>query len=93
MDQLVGDSYYQGRLVYSWRFTDLPQALGRGIYLGGTFEAGEVSNRFDPTTASGTLFCGSLFFAMDTILGPFYLAYGHAKDGSDAFYIMLGLQP
>lgn len=93
LDQLVGDSYYLGRLVYSWRFTDLPQALGRGVYLGGTFEAGEVRNRFDPTTAGGALYCGSVFFAADTILGPFYLAYGHAKDGSDAFYIMLGLQP
>lgn len=93
LDQLVGDSYAMGRLVYTYRFTELPQGLGRGVYLGGSLEVGEISNRFDPTTASGTLFCGSLFFAADTILGPFYVAYGHAKDGSDAFYIMLGLQP
>jgi NTE family protein len=91
MDQLVGDSYYLGRLVYTYRFADLPSPLGRGIYLGGSLEAGEVRNRFDPTTAGGTLYCGSLFFAADTILGPFHAAYGRAADGSGTFYIMLGI--
>jgi len=93
LDQLVGSAYTMGRLVYTYRFTDLPQALGRGVYLGGSLEAGEVKNRFDPTTAGGTLFAGSLFFAADTILGPFYAAYGHAKDGTASFYIMLGILP
>lgn len=93
LDQLVGDSYYQGRLVYTYRFADLPSALGTGLYVGGSFEAGEVGNRFDPTTAGGILYCGSFFFGADTILGPFYLAYGRAGDGSGSFYIMLGMQP
>jgi NTE family protein len=92
LDQLVGNSYTMGRLVYTYRFTDLPQGLGRGVYLGGSFEAGEVGNRFDPTTAGGTLYCGSVFFAADTILGPFYVAYGHARDGSSSFYVMLGVR-
>jgi len=93
MDQLVGRSYSMGRLVYTYRFSDLPAPLGRGLYLGGSMEAGEVKNRFDTTTAGGTLFAGSLFFAADTILGPFYAAYGHAKDATASFYIMLGIQP
>jgi len=80
-----------GRLVYTYRFADLPSALGSGLYLGGSFEAGEVSNRFDPTTASGTLYCGSLFFGADTILGPFYLAWGRSADGNGALYVMLGI--
>jgi NTE family protein len=91
LDQLVGDSYYMGRLVYTYRFSDLPSPLGRGLYLGGSLEAGEVRNRFDPTTAGGTLYCGSLFFAADTILGPFYVAYGRAADGSGSVYVMLGI--
>ncbi len=93
LDQLVGQSYTLGRLVYTYRFTDLPQGLGRGVYLGGSLEAGEVGNRFDPTTAGGTLYGGSLFFAADTILGPFYVAYGHSKDGYNSFYFMLGVHP
>jgi NTE family protein len=90
-DQLVGSSYYMGRMVYTYRFSDLPSPLGRGLYLGGSLEVGEVRNRFDPTTAVGTLYCGSLFFAADTILGPFHAAYGRAADGSGTFYIMLGV--
>jgi len=82
-----------GRLVYTYRFTDLPSALGRGVYLGGSFETGEVQNRFDPTTASGMLYCGSLFFSAETILGPFYVAYGRTTDGSDSFYVMIGMHP
>ncbi len=92
LDQLVGDSYFLGRLVYTYRFADLPQPLGRGVYLGGSFEVGEVGNRFDPTTAGGTLYCGSVFFGADTILGPLYFAYGRSADGSNAFYFMLGMQ-
>jgi NTE family protein len=90
-EQLVGSSYYMGRLVYTYRFSDLPSPLGRGLYLGGSLEAGEVRNRFDPTTAGGPLYCGSLFFAADTILGPFHAAYGRADDGSASFYILLGV--
>ncbi len=93
MDQIVGDSYYFGRLVYTYRFARLPGALGGGVHIGGSFEAGEVSNRFDPTTASGALTCGSVFFGADTIFGPFYIAYGRSADGSDAFYVMLGMHP
>ena len=93
LDQLVGQSYYMGRLVYTYRFADLPSALGGGIYLGGSFEAGEVRNAFDPTTASGTIYCGSVFLGVDTILGPFYFAFGQADDGSNSFYVMLGMHP
>ena len=93
LDQLVGDHYYMGRLVYTYRLANLPSALGGGVHLGGSFEAGEVGNNFDPTTASGTLYCGSVFFGAETILGPFYVAYGRAADGSDAIYVMLGVHP
>jgi NTE family protein len=93
IDQITGDSYSLGRLVYNYRFTELPSALGGGVYLGGSLEAGRVGNRFDPTTAAGTLYCGSIFFGADTIMGPLYLAYGRAGDGSGTFYVMLGMRP
>ena len=93
LDQLVGDSYYMGRLVYTYRLADLPSALGKGIYLGGSIEGGEVRGRFDPTIAEGALYCGSLFLGADTTFGPFYLAYGRSWDGSGAIYVMLGVKP
>ncbi len=82
-----------GRLVYTYRLANLPSALGGGVYLGGSFESGEVGNNFDPTTASGMLYCGSVFFGAETLLGPFYVAFGQADDGSNSFYVMLGVHP
>jgi NTE family protein len=93
LDQLVGDSYYMGRLVYTYRLASLPSALGTGVYLGGSIEGGEVRGRFDPTIAEGALFCGSLFLGADTALGPFYVAYGRSWDGSGSVYVMLGVKP
>jgi len=93
IDQITSDSYSLGRLVYNYRFTELPAVLGGGVYLGGSLEAGKVGSRFDPTTAAGTLYCGSIFFGADTIMGPLYFAYGRAGDGSGTFYIMLGTRP
>ncbi len=50
-----------------WRVTHpiFPQAPGRGVYSAGApFEAGEGPQaRFDPTTAGGSLYCGSVFFS------------------------------
>ena len=95
-DQLIGQEYILAKLVYTYRYASLPAPLGKGLYVGGSFEVGDVRNRFElttrnaPITTSGTLFCGSLFFAADTVLGPFHLGWGVAENGPNTFYIMLG---
>jgi hypothetical protein len=33
---------------------------------------------------------GSVFLGVDTVLGPVYLAYGHAEQGNDSIYLYLG---
>jgi NTE family protein len=33
---------------------------------------------------------GSIFLAMDTLLGPVYIAYGIAEGGSQSAYFLLG---
>ena len=38
----------------------------------------------------GNVASGSLFIAVDTPLGPAYLAYGHTMDGNSNFYFYLG---
>lgn len=89
-DQLTGDRYVFGNLVYMYRMSNLPSPLGRGLYLGGALETGRVSNRFDPTVAQGVLYCGNVFFGADTILGPFYMGFGIADDKTSSFYVILG---
>ncbi len=88
-DQLVGQGYTFGEIVYMYQFGSLPSPLGKGIYLGGSIETGQVHRLFDPKAPSGWLFGSSVFFGADTILGPFYAAVGYAGDGNAGFYVML----
>jgi NTE family protein len=88
-NQLVGQGYTFGEIVYMYQFGSLPSPLGKGIYLGGSLETGQVHHLFDPKASSGWLFGSSVFVAADTILGPFYGAFGYAGDGSTSFYVML----
>jgi NTE family protein len=88
-NQLVGQGYTFGEIVYMYQFGSLPSPLGKGLYVGGSLETGQVHHLFDPKANNGWLFGSSVFFAADTILGPFYGAFGYAGDGSTSFYVML----
>jgi NTE family protein len=88
-DQLQDNYLGFARLVYYHQLGNMP-LLGRGVYVGGSLEAGNVwSNRED--VSFGTLRkAGSVFVAADTWLGPFYFAWGLANGGQSSFYIYLG---
>ncbi len=88
-DQLSGDYMGFARAVYYHQIGNMP-LLGRGIYVGGSFEAGNVWAQRDDISAKGLYTAGSVFVAADTWLGPFYLAWGRASGGSTSFYIFLG---
>ncbi|HET6488840.1 MAG TPA: patatin-like phospholipase family protein, partial [Syntrophales bacterium] len=88
-NQLVGQGYSFGEIVYMYQFGSLPSPLGKGLYVGGSLETGQVHHLFDPKANNGWLFGSSVFFAADTIFGPFYGAFGYAGDGSTSFYVML----
>jgi NTE family protein len=89
-DQLIGDEYRFGSLKYAYEFGRLPSVLGKGLYLGGTLEAGRIENRIDPTTAAGTIYAGSLFFGADSIFGPLYIAVGLNSASDSTVYVVLG---
>ena len=73
---------------------------GKTVRLGGSrmrtllarlaLEAGKVGKPLVPDSPTGTLYSASIFAAVDTPIGPAYLGYGHAKDGSSSFYFFLG---
>ena len=68
----------------------LQQAIGDGIYLGGSIEAGGVWETDGEVGFADLTWAGSAFFGVDTKLGPFYLGYGRAETGDNAFYFFLG---
>ncbi len=88
-DQLSGSYVALGRAVYYHQIANVP-LIGRGVYLGGSLEAGNVWNSRDDISAKGLVTAGSVFLAADTWLGPFYVAYGRASGGRASWYLFLG---
>nr|AUN37331.1 putative patatin-like phospholipase [uncultured bacterium] len=87
-----------GRVVYSARVGDMP-ALGRGVYVGGSFEAGNAWPTREKISLSGLKYGMSVFIAADTIVGPLYFALGRvagstgttgSAGGANAVYLFLG---
>ena len=86
--QLRNDAMTYGRLTYMNQLFKMP--LLEGIYVGVQAEAARLGSPLVPTGIRGNVASGSLFLAVDTPLGPAYLAYGHTLDGNSNFYFYLG---
>ncbi len=61
-------------------------------YWGGTLQQGNVFEDEDDIDLDATLTAGSVFFGLNTFLGPFYAGYGVAEGGNDSVYLLLGTQ-
>ncbi len=88
---LAGPHYGIGRLVYYRRVgrggegvLDLPAYAGVSLEAGNTWLDRKDMSFGDLRTNA------SLFFGLDTPLGPVYLATGWDEDGDKAFYLFLG---
>ncbi|HET7793206.1 MAG TPA: patatin-like phospholipase family protein [Rhizobacter sp.] len=85
--QLLGTDMRFGRVVYNYRLSG-PGFL-EGMQAGGSLEVGRISYQpggVDERTRHG----GSIYFALDTPVGPLYLALGRADSGNKAAYFFLG---
>jgi len=89
-EQLVGREFFLAGLLYRRRAAFLNETLGTAIYSGVSLEGGNVYRRLDGTPASGVVFSGALFLAVDSKVGPIYLAYGRSEGGHSALYLYLG---
>jgi NTE family protein len=88
-NQLTGQHRGLGRLVYFYRLTSFP--LVKGVYLGSSFEAGNIWNRYRDIKPAELIFGGSVFVGLDSFLGPLYIAYGQAKKSNGGrVYVFLG---
>jgi NTE family protein len=88
---MSGPHYGIGRLIYYRR-------VGRGgsgvldlpAYAGLSLEAGNTWLHRSDMSIDDLRTNGSLFFGVDSPLGPVYLATGFDEDGDKAFYLFLG---
>ncbi len=80
-----------GRVLYYRALGDraIP-GFNTSIYLGASFEAGNVWQDTDDISFDNTLIAGSLFVVFDTVVGPIYIAYGAAEGGRRSAYLFLG---
>jgi len=72
------------------RIASLPTRVGRGVYLGGTFEVGRVWARREETGFDGIRPAGGLFVGADSVLGPIYAGFGVGYGGNTSLYVLLG---
>ncbi len=86
--QLYGEKLAFGRLLYYQRI--FRAGFLEGAYGGASLELGKVSNPLVPGSPDGLLKSASIFAAADSPIGPAYLGYGRAQDGTSSFYFYLG---
>jgi NTE family protein len=87
--QLLATDYRFGRVVYNYRLSG-PGFLD-GMYAGASLETARMTNVAFLTSAQRTRRNGaSLYFALDTPIGPLYLAAGFGDSGRRAAYLYLG---
>jgi len=87
--QLTGQALLFGRASYYLRLTQAP-ILSRGVFVGGSLEAGNAWQHAHEMNLGDLRFASSLFVGTDTGLGPLYLAVGHAPQGGNAVYLFIG---
>ncbi|HMF09350.1 MAG TPA: patatin-like phospholipase family protein [Thermoanaerobaculia bacterium] len=86
-DQLVGSSYGLIEGIFYYRLSKGGAILGP-LYLGASGEGGNAWNG-EARTFSNLKGAGSVFLAAETLLGPFYFAYGFAGSKHTSFYVLL----
>ena len=88
-NQLLGQSMALARII---TYHKVGESFIGDLYVGGSLETGNVwtaeEKQFD---LSNLRLAGSVFVGYDTIIGPLYLAFGHADGGYNAGYFFLGL--
>ncbi len=78
-------------LVYRYRVIDNNfGAIKLPVYVGGSLEKGGVWDRTSAMSWNSAITAGSVYVAVDSILGPVYLSYGQTSTGESSFYLSLG---
>ncbi len=89
-ESLRGQSSALAQLVLFRQIGSMPPGLGRGIYLGGSLEAGNAWPIGAKPAWDDLRPAAALFLGVDSVFGPFFLGYGRADTGDGSFYLFLG---
>jgi len=86
------NNMFLGVLKYRYQLKDggFFGNLNAPVYIGMSAEIGDAWDRGYTVTYDKAKKTASVYFAADTFLGPFYLAYGATADGEQSAYLYLG---
>ncbi|MDZ4187037.1 MAG: patatin-like phospholipase family protein [Hydrogenophaga sp.] len=87
--QVAGNYMLFGRLSY-YRRLPLRVGVARGLFAGGSIEAGNAWTKKSDISFEGLRAGASLFVAADTGIGPLYLSVVSAPRGYTGLYLFLG---
>lgn len=80
-----------GTMIYRYHVSDLDFKLfAASLYLGGSVERGGVWLEKDDINWNSMITAGSLYVAIDTLLGPAVLAYEKAENSNGSVYFSFG---
>ena len=85
--QLLGERFWYGRLLYQGRLARVP--LFEGVYGGLAYEAADMP-QLVPSNDRNLFQSGTAFLAADTPLGVAYFGLGFANQDNRAVYLVLG---
>ncbi|MBL8519193.1 MAG: patatin-like phospholipase family protein [Betaproteobacteria bacterium] len=88
--ELLGTNVAFARASYQRRLTDFQNVFGKNLYAGFSTEFGKIADTPEALRASDVRRSATLYLGMETVLGPFYIGYGKAKDRGSIFYLFLG---
>lgn len=90
-DSLIGPNYGIARVLF-YRLIGRggPGILDLPVYLGTSFEIGNVWERRNQFSFGSAHKDASLFLGLDTLLGPVYIGSGIGDGGTTNFYLFLG---
>ncbi|THF65461.1 hypothetical protein E6C76_07650 [Pseudothauera nasutitermitis] len=89
--ELAADQVAMANVSYYRLINTLPEALGRGVYLGGSLEWANLRNDALDAPSLGNRNSMSLFLGADTVLGPLYVGVAYAsRVGEPRYYLLFG---
>ncbi len=90
-DALIGVHKAFAAVVYQYDLgRELPGGSGLPIYLGASFESGNVWGIDETRKYSDLIHSGSIYLGTDTSFGPAALGVGVTSDGESTFFLSIG---
>ena len=87
--QLYGNTYALAAALLYYRLSDTGGIIVKNLSVGVSVEGGNTWAYQAPVTFSSLKSAGSVYVVADTLIGPFFLGYGHSGSKNSSAYLYL----